>query len=440
VTEKTIFNISAFKNMITRIFSGPAFPLAFLINGSFFYFAFFHIIGAKPNPYLTGGYYCALIGWAFFVLIKKDRHVSFRFHYIDLFFFLFIFFIFASFILRGLEGNQKQLIYLFVFVLFPYVCGRLISLSDVALFLSAIFLIGVVGLILAAIDTIVEWNDVMSWVRPFFFGFNHTTLLVGFLLGSIILLSTFYFMLSEKQLFGFRSTLVFWGILLISVGSLIFIKCRGVLIATLVISICGCILLYWVSWKRRIVVALGLVGLVVFFFNIMPSSLCFIRQAKKTVEFGMSIPEVSSPESLNIYENSLAMRFLLWNEATRMFAENPIIGVGAGCFADHSTIENAFPHSTIIQSLAELGILGASLFLIYVAQIFFSMVIMFRYGRYEYSLQKKSVLIFSLWFFYFMIDQIYGDYLRNIAFTILSGMSVSMIVYAKDNQIILDDA
>lgn len=453
MTANTILNFSSFKSIIIRAFGGPALPLALMINGSLFYFAIFHIIGTKPNYYLTAGYYCSLIGWILGTSIKRGWQLPFKFHSIDLTFFLFIGYVFVSLFLHGLEGQEKQIIYLFVFVLSPYICGRLICSGDVAPFLAAIFLIGNVGLIVAAIDTIVEFNEVMSWVRPFFFGFNHTTLLVGFLLSSVILLSVFFFMLFEKQLFGFQPTIVFWAILTVSIGSLIFIKCRGVLIAIFLISIGGCVTLYWISWKRRVIVALGLIGLIVIFYLIIPSSFKFMSQAKESISSNLMIcqakesifsnlmiyPEDQSLETLGIFSDSVAMRFLLWNEAIRIFLKNPILGIGAGRFGDHSIIKNVFPHSTILQTLAELGILGSVLFFIYVAQIFFNMVFMFCYGRYEYLIQKKSLLIFSLWIFYFIIDQIYGDYLRNIAFSILSGISVSMIVYVKNNQVILDD-
>ena len=69
--------------------------------------------------------------------------------------------------------------------------------------------------------------------------------------------------------------------------------------------------------------------------------------------------------------DSVAMRWVLYQEAVAMFLQDPWIGVGAAAFGKYSCAGiGGFPHSTALQILAELGILGAGLFAILVVLVF----------------------------------------------------------------------
>lgn len=61
-------------------------------------------------------------------------------------------------------------------------------------------------------------------------------------------------------------------------------------------------------------------------------------------------------------------RQMLWRDAFELWQENPVLGGGPGSFFEHSAMARSEPHlyaahSSILQAGAELGIVGAALFL-----------------------------------------------------------------------------
>lgn len=63
-----------------------------------------------------------------------------------------------------------------------------------------------------------------------------------------------------------------------------------------------------------------------------------------------------------ITEGDLSQRLSIWREGTALFADNPIGGIGSGAFRTAAIETQRAPHNLVISLLAELGIIGFSLF------------------------------------------------------------------------------
>lgn len=75
----------------------------------------------------------------------------------------------------------------------------------------------------------------------------------------------------------------------------------------------------------------------------------------------------SRMQEMDVEEESAMGRVESWYEGVHMFFENPIFGVGAGNYGDHNEIT---AHNSFVLVLAELGIVGFTLFLAIVGYSF----------------------------------------------------------------------
>jgi O-antigen ligase len=414
------------KDAMGKAVRGPALPLALLVNGSFFYFAGFYALDLKPFSYLTGCYYILLIFWALVLLVREAKgKLLFRIHAVDVLFSLFVAIVLGSILLHGVQGHSKQLLYILVLVVLPYFCGRVCRLDNVMPFMVAIIATSIAGLLFAVFNTVAEPKVVLSWVRPVFFGFNHTTLLLGFLLGTLIVLAVVH-LLFEKNNEPLSVRVIAWCTIAVSLFSLIFIACRGALLAGLVTSLLFIIMAYWVSWRRRLLIAFGLAALTVTAYGVMPKPAAQMRQAL------LPVLEVRSEKFINCNQiknsqNSAEIRLFLWGEAVRFFKESPFIGIGAGRFGDRSCLKNGFPHSPLIQAFAELGLVGGALFLAYIGVIFCGLLSIIRNSQFDEMERRLVSYVFALWFLYLLISNLYGDYFRDTSFSLSSGIAVAII-------------
>jgi len=120
------------------------------------------------------------------------------------------------------------------------------------------------------------------------------------------------------------------------------------------------------------------------------------------------------------------MRWVLYQEAMAMFLENPIFGVGAARFGEQScTGAMGFPHSTILQGGAELGLIGGGLLIglmilaaVTLARPFLSV----RQG----SNWSAHAFVLALFAAFQLGDQIYGNYFMSVGTWLLLGIAASM--------------
>ena len=126
----------------------------------------------------------------------------------------------------------------------------------------------------------------------------------------------------------------------------------------------------------------------------------------------------------------------MYNEALAQFLTKPVTGYGANLFGLHSCVgANGFPHSTVLQGFAELGVLGGGIFL---ALVFLAIQAAVKILLLECSGTKGTVLhgwsfhpegryapLFLLAFTVAQLiaDQIYGNYFMASSFYLILGIA-----------------
>ena len=110
-----------------------------------------------------------------------------------------------------------------------------------------------------------------------------------------------------------------------------------------------------------------------------------------------------------------------------MFLWQPLVGVGATKFGEYSCWSKvgSYPHSTVLQVLAELGLLGGGLFVMcyifaFLAQ--FRLAILNQDGHAVHAL----VAVFALLILFLAADQIYGNYFMATGTWLMLGVSSSV--------------
>ncbi len=127
--------------------------------------------------------------------------------------------------------------------------------------------------------------------------------------------------------------------------------------------------------------------------------------------------------------NSISIRKLLYQEAIELFIDNPLLGVGSGRFG-FSTCggPGTYPHSTILQAFAELGLIGGvTLISIYIL----SMLNLLRNSNFLNTNHNLRALFVALLAYFMISDQIYGNYTMAAGTSLIVGLSSATLVRRK---------
>ena len=130
--------------------------------------------------------------------------------------------------------------------------------------------------------------------------------------------------------------------------------------------------------------------------------------------------------------NSVAIRWVLYSEAMAMFQEHPYIGVGASRFGERSCIgPGGYPHSTMLQGFAELGLMGGGLVAGLLVLAGVTLARPFLPGR-QGSNWSADVFVLALFIMFVVADQIYGNYFMSVGTWLMAGIAAS--IRAHDGQ------
>lgn len=113
---------------------------------------------------------------------------------------------------------------------------------------------------------------------------------------------------------------------------------------------------------------------------------------------------------IEINADSVAIRWVLYQEAMAQFMQAPLMGNGAGLFGERSCLgTGGFPHSTVLQAFSELGLVGGMALVTLLAT---AVTALFRLLAREKNLAGNTHLFLTLAFLamYLIADQIYGNY------------------------------
>ena len=457
-------------NLVARPLGFSPAYLAFLILfGLLLAFALVSFFKTEWSPVITVSVYMVALAGVVFLAWQRRNSLS-RPNRFDLLLALFIIIIIISTVIHGPVSNliRRPIHYLPFLVIAPYLCGRLMSRADIELFA---YLVKFVGL---GILPILVWDNYISPTpigRHTYFEVDHAALLIANLLAFTLLSvatrgvdNSAWRTLSPTWRSAIRYSAM--GLL---VGFIVWVSARGWVIAILF----GFIALLLASihirdfrrvFSKQLVFVLAMVMSVVTVIKLTHENDIYTKGAQSLVNelwlakgssrlnrgeslpvenwlnAGLSQPaptgnskqikpaETLTPDSCQILEegmDSIKIRAVLYREAIEQFVQFPIGGRGAGLFGAGSCIGiGGYPHSTILQALAELGLIGGlPLIALYMMGVFYLFKVMTRGDR---SDKVSTLFLLSCLIMLVVTDQIYGSYFMASGTYFLLGVTSSV--------------
>lgn len=437
---------------LVRLLS-PAAPALLLLFGLVFGFAFAHLAGMKWSPIATRLYYLGLLFWGGAVLVCRWKRRG-QLVISDSLFLTFVLLVAGSLAVHweasaAVAYYAKMLPFL---VLLPYVLGRLVDASDFSFFVRALPWLGFLLLLLCVADFWLVPNPEEVLERWTFFGLNHAPLLIAQVLSAAMLVQVHIALRPEVAPgSGAGNHVIAWtGLGLMAIG-LVMIAARGSLIGA---ALTMTLLMFLIpgSWRRKILLVVYLAIATVVAFNLLPAQQSEFYSRLKTLASSdpTQIPNTgvegraavsalpsgvtdSGPvtrrdgprcQPLAAGFNSVAIRRVLYQEAIALSIQYPLAGVGAGNFGKYSCGgEGVYPHSTVLQAFAELGVAGGSLLLTLIA---ISLLNFWRGHASSPAAASEAALWLALLAFFTLSDQIYGSYFMAAASFFLFGVAASL--------------
>lgn len=418
----------------------PAYLAFVILFGVLLGFAIVSMLGMKWRTGITATIYVAALAWSV-LLTWWHRHDMPRFNRIDLLISAFVLAILTSIVLNGrlsdlISGYPRYLPFLLVA---PYLCGRLMKQSDIRVLANMLTYVGLTFLPLLVLDA---HRASLSIGRYPFFGINHTPVLVNSLLAfSLVALAT-WDQMNDRPAFRPWQSAMQYSLMGVLVGFMVWVAARGWIMA----SVLGFLALLSGSLQNcnlrkiyfmRFVFVLAMIWLSL---AIMPNTHHFyarlmfdptisgVRAAHNLSPDRKFGPILGAASCSPIVEgvDSVKIRWVLYQEALAQFIQSPVTGDGAGLFGEQSCLGNgSYPHSTVLQSFSELGMIGGLPLVMLYAM---ATVTLFRMIALEkHSSDKVSMLlVFALTTMLLMADQIYGNYFMASGTYFIFGVIASM--------------
>ena len=420
---------------VSPLWQSPAIPALLLLFGLTFSFAFTHIVGFPWVSGITRTFYAILLLWGI-ALVFHWRVLLRPLICSDWLVIGFVLWVVAS-LLSQHDVHPATAYYaklLPFLVLLPYCLGRLMQVRDRKMFLRSLPLLGLMLLQLCVIDYWWAPNEGFVYERLIFFGVNHSPLLIASLV-SVAVLASAFFLLQES---GFDRRIVAALITFsIFIVALVLIAARGALITCTIALILMVLLNRHVAWRRRMMLVGCFILSATAALYVLPKPQAdFYARIVSSENFSFthsSLPEhkempatiQSNPKCNSILEgyDSVAIRRLLYTEAIELTVQHPLTGVGAARFGSYSCGgPGTYPHSTVLQAFAELGILGGTVLLLLYATSFWSAL------RVYDAMRGKGEIIFwiVLIAFFALTDQIYGSYFMASGSFFIFGLVASL--------------
>jgi len=413
----------------------PALPAAGVLYGILFCLAGTHFKGGMWSPLATKLFFGVFFVWVG-MLAWKNRHLLQNPGLTDKMYGLFILGILLSLLAHG-EADFVAVKYLqfvpFLAVL-PYIAGRIMTPVDIKLLMHVFVWVGPLALLLAAIDYSQSREAMTTGPRWIFFDTDHSPLLLSFMLSASLIAASFMLFSKPRVVWRQAALLV---VQVICVAALVFVAARGVLLGAVLGVAFMMFAMRGASIARR-AAFLGYLSVVLAFsFSVLPNpqSEHYAKLMTGSGIVNMTSVGVNYPASdafpilgeaackpFAEGQNSVAMRWVLYKEAVSVFMSAPWVGVGPASFGRHSCVGvMGYPHSTVLQSFAELGVVGGLLFVGLMACAIAS--------------NFRSVGGLKQWMMPFMLgmlvqflatDQLYGNYFMAAGTYFWVGVSASV--------------
>ena len=353
VINNTNFFIAALPLLIVIpvFLKKPELPLAVIFNGTFVYFYLTYKMGLYINRTMTGSFY-ALLVYSFLlaeIVMLTKGHIRFRISLVDVLFSALFLLIFVSYLLFSTNNEiaYKKILYAPMLAIAPYFGARLLfSITRIKKFLKYSILIPAALMMPAFYElfhnplftqrtrfSMYMFEDSLSKDNPILFGNMYAILMIIFLVRRLEL--------RKLRLWHLLPLGLCMYFVLLS-GS------RGVLVSFVVSMVFYLFVISKIRLKTKFFIISAILFLSICGYMLLPENL--------TKFYQYTISTEAREDSVS----SIQMRFTKWDQAIHDISEHPLMGLGAG----NSDNGLGHPHNIVLESAAELGIIGLSIFLL----------------------------------------------------------------------------
>lgn len=348
----------------------------------------------------------------------------------------------ASSLVRGLGSPSQSLYYIAAFILLPFLAGRLLDTGGITRFLKAIICIVFAAIPLVGIGLLNLPESELTSDRISALFITYDSLNVAGVSTIPFVSTAFGLLLVLMVSSSTRPKHWNWRLsfstacMCIAIWFLMFAGTRGGIFSALLVSIVLLAVAH-ASISRRI-------GLLLILLSAMAISWMALPNERKA-HFGQvsSIQKDAGPiqkeagpiqkdeDSIcNIYGNSPATRLHYYASALKLFLGSPWLGIGAGNYGfKYCGSSGAFisPHSILLQVLAELGLSGAMVYLMLMGITLYSLIRTMM--RDSGQRRQISWMLISIWLFFFLQDQISGNYFTSFHFYATTGLASGLMAH-----------
>ncbi len=426
----------------------PVAPAAILLYGIVFGFAMWSYLGLKWLRIDTITLYVSIAVWSGVVIFRRVRSTGFSLNLLDILFGVFLLWVLGSVATHWWIGTIQYLEFMPFFVVLPYLLGRLMAIQEWQLFQKILIGMAVVLLLLLSFE---YWKNsrpgFLSEIAsvPLLFGQGHGVMLTG------LLLSAAFLALVSRLLSPSESTVEstnhatrykFLGYLMVGalVSAMVWISSRGSVVGLAFAM--GALLLFssFYSWKRKLALLfyMGLIALVAFTFSfqnkyhkeyyqqvfVSPSaSLNEMPSQGVRLEYGKPILGEATCKKVS---SSISDRWIHYRTAWEIFRAKPWTGVGANAYGFYScTGPGWYPHTTVLQVLAELGVLGGLPYFLLIGLVFYVPIMRYKSST-DIIFRSNMGWLLAFIVLQFTTSQFNGNYFMSAGLYFVMGLAASL--------------
>ena len=439
----------------SNLIRSPATPAAILLYGIVFGFAMWSYQGWQWQRHHTITLYVAIAAWSVIVIFHRWRAIGLSLNRLDILFGAFLLWVLGSVAAHWWKGTIHYLEFIPVFVILPYLLGRTMVAQDVELLKK--ILIGMGGGLLFLMPLEYWKNSQPGFLyidspTPFLFGQGHGVMLSGLLFSATLLALVSKLMSSAASNMGRRGGLYrLSGYLMLAAlaSAMVWISSRGSVVAVML----GVIVLFLFSsffgWKKKtaILSLLGLSTVVAFsvsFQNkyhkeyyqqlLVPPSMSLNKIPLDAVQLEYGKPILGEATCNNV-SSSISDRWIHYRTAWEIFLAKPLTGVGANSYGFYSCRGPGwFPHTTILQVLAELGLIGGLLYFPLIWIMFWVPITRYKSGvNVPFKANMSWLLAFVV--LQFTTSQFNGNYFMSAGLYFAMGLAASFFKTNEQNRV-----
>jgi O-antigen ligase len=330
----------------------PELSLAIQINGIALYLYTIYKLNIEPGTFVTGAFYGVmagsyLIGGWIALRAAQQNH---SFNLIDKLFGLLYSYFFISYLLWAQDNPSayRKVIYAPALVIAPYIGVRMISSTTrIDRFLTYLGLMSIIMIVPSFYEL---------WINPLYQDYGRFSIYIfedkgdnpiQFGIAYALLLIIVIFRIARQHRIGLIDVMILIpaAFLLIRSGA------RGPVISLIVTFFIYIIWLGHISRRIKLTIIAGGLLLLGFAYSVIPDA---------TVRFYQVLFDPTVSPTQNASANSIQERIMLIDMAINDFLAEPILGVGTG----NSSGGVGYPHNSIIEVAAELGLVGVAIFLL----------------------------------------------------------------------------